>query len=246
MIADDEVPARNRMRELLADCSETLPVEVVGEAGSGQELLDALQQSPADVVFLDIRMPDMDGIETARHLQALATPPRIVFTTAYDTYAVKAFELHAIDYLLKPIRGRRLLDSLERASGALSPRQGGLDDIARAPRTHIAVQERGRVVLVPVKDIRFLRSELKYVTIRTEDREFLVEDSLTRLEQEFAGTFVRIHRSCLVARAYLRGFERQDTTSSDSTWLAVLEGIDEPLPVSRRQAHVIRDFGRGS
>lgn len=244
VIADDEAPARNRLREVLADCHATVPVEVVAEVGNGHELLDVLQRQDADIVFLDIRMPGMDGLEAARHLQALARPPRIVFTTAYDTYAVKAFELHAIDYLLKPIRGSRLMDSLSRVASGGPIRTAGLEALAKGPRTHISVQERGRVVLVPVHSILFLRAELKYVAVRTPQREYLIEDSLSRLEQEFSATFIRIHRSWLVARAHLAGFEKRDDENAEGHWVAVVAGLDERLPVSRRQAHIIREFGR--
>lgn len=245
MIADDEAPARNRLRELLADCGETEPIEVVAEAGTGLELLDALQTQAADVVFLDIRMPGMDGLETARHLQTLPRPPRIVFTTAYDAYAVKAFELHAIDYLLKPIRASRLLDSLVRARHTAPARTPELDTISRAPRTHVAAQERGRVVLIPVPSILYLRADLKYVAVRTVDREYLIEESLSRLEQEFGQAFVRIHRSCLVARAHLSGFERAGSDGTEGGhWVAVVAGLDAKLPVSRRQAHIVREFGK--
>ena len=103
-IVDDEPPARSRLRDLLGDCSAQLALDIVGEAGNGQEALDKLAAMPADVVLLDIRMPQMDGIELAQHLNKLPKPPVVIFTTAYDVYAIKAFELHAIDYLLKPIR----------------------------------------------------------------------------------------------------------------------------------------------
>ena len=114
VVADDEAPARSRMRDLLEDCAATLALEVVGEAANGRALLQLLEETPADVVLLDIRMPEMDGIEVAQHLQKVADPPNVIFTTAYDAYALKAFELHAVDYLLKPIRLRRLFEALSR------------------------------------------------------------------------------------------------------------------------------------
>lgn len=244
VIADDETPARNRLRDLLADAADEIPTTVVGEAANGRALLDLLAECAADVVLLDIRMPGMDGIEAARHLQSLPDAPRIVFTTAYDTYAVKAFELHALDYLLKPIRGRRLVEALSRARAAPPIAPDVLRELAPAPRTHLAVPERGRLMLVPVADILYLRAELKYVSIRTVAREFLLEESLARLEQEFAARFVRIHRSCIVARDRLTGFERVPGDGQEQHWVAVVAGCDEKLPVSRRQAHVVREFGR--
>lgn len=244
VLADDEGPARVRLRDLLSDCAESVPNEVVGEAASGRELLELLQERPADVALLDIRMPEMDGLEAARHLQKLPGAPRVVFTTAYDVHAVQAFELHAIDYLLKPIRQRRLAEALARVRG-LPPLQADvLGRIAPQPRSHLSVHDRGRVILVPVPSILYLRAELKYVAIRTRDREFLVEESLTRLEAEFAGRFVRIHRSYLVATAFLVGFERISGEEGDGHWVALVRGIDERLPVSRRQAHVVRELGK--
>jgi two-component system response regulator AlgR len=243
VVCDDEAPARSRMRELLEDCAATLPLELVGEAANGLELLALLQDREADLVLLDIRMPGMDGLEAAGHLAKLEDPPKVIFATAFDAHAVKAFELHAVDYLLKPIRLRRLFDALTRARALTPLRLDVLRDIAPEPRTHFSVPERGRVVLVPVPEILFLRAELKYVTIRTARGEHLLEESLTRLEQEFSTSFIRIHRSYLVAKRHLAGFERAGE-ASEGGWVALVKGLEEPLPVSRRQAHVVREFGR--
>lgn len=243
VITDDEAPARSRMRDLLQDCAATLPIELVGEAANGRELIELLQERDADLVLLDIRMPEMDGLEAAQHLQKLPEPPKIIFTTAFDAYAVKAFELHAVDYLLKPIRLRRLFDAVSRARALTPLRLDVLKELTPEARTHLSVQERGRVILVPVPEIVYLRAELKYVSIRTRERELLLEESLSRLEQEFADTFVRIHRSCLVAKAHLAGFEKA-AEDGEGGWVALLKGVDEKLPVSRRQAHVVREFGK--
>ena len=118
VIVDDEAPARSRLRELLADCAEELSLTVAGEAASGPEAIELLAAAPADVVLLDVRMPEMDGIEVAQHLQQLERPPVVVFATAYDAYAIRAFEVHAVDYLLKPIRLTRLKEALVRAAAA--------------------------------------------------------------------------------------------------------------------------------
>ena len=245
VIADDEAPARNRIQDLLEDCAATLALEVVGEAANGHELLELAQTTPSDVVLLDIRMPEMDGIEAAHHLQKLPDPPSVIFTTAYDSYALKAFELHAVDYLVKPIRLRRLHDALSRVRAITPLSLDVLRELHPEPRKHLSVQERGRVILVPVDKILFMRAELKYVTIRTVEREHLLEESLTRLEQEFHERFVRIHRSCLVARDCIDRFERGDAEdSTEGGWSVVLRGLEERLPVSRRQQHVIKEFGR--
>lgn len=239
LIVDDEAPARSRMRELLADCGEA---SVAGEAASGRAAIDMLGLEPADVVLLDVRMPEMDGIEVARHLQQLERPPAVIFATAYDEFAIRAFEVHAIDYLLKPIRLARLKEALARARAA-PPRAEALRAVARAARTHLSAQERGRIHLIPLLDVVYLKAELKYVTVRTAVREYLIEESLTRLEEEFGARFVRVHRNCLVARAAVRGFERA-TQDGEAHWEVLLTGTDERIAVSRRQQHVLREFGK--
>lgn len=241
VIVDDEAPARSRLRDLLADCVASLPLEIAGEAASGPQALEMIERQRADVVLLDIRMPGMDGIETAQHLRKLERPPAVIFTTAYDAYALKAFEVHAIDYLLKPIRAARLLEALSAARSAVAPKAAALADMRRAPRTSLSSSERGKVMLIPVADIIYLRAELKYVTVRTREREYLVEESLTRLEEEFGERFVRAHRSCLVARAAIRGFERGAGDGGDGHWEVLLNGCDERIAVSRRQQHIVRD-----
>jgi two-component system response regulator AlgR len=241
VIVDDEAPARSRMRDLLADCAAEVPLTVVGEAASGAAALELLSREAADVVLLDIRMPEMDGIEVAQHLQRLERPPAVVFATAYDAYAIRAFEVHAVDYLLKPIRVTRLKEALARAT---RPKPDALREISRAPRTHLSAQERGRIHLIPVVDVIFLKAELKYVSVRTAAREYLIEESLTRLEQEFAERFVRVHRNCLVARAAVRGFERSEE-GGETHWEVLLHGVAERIAVSRRQQHVVREFSHG-
>lgn len=243
-ITDDEAPARSRIKDLLEDIASTMPLEFAGEAANGRELLDLLECAPIDVVLLDIRMPEMDGLEVAQHLQKLEEPPHVIFTTAYDDYALKAFELHAIDYLVKPIRLRRLHDALARTRSLTRLSLDVLQNIAPEARKHLAIQEHGKIVLVPVADIRFLRAELKYVTIRTGEREYLLEESLSRLEQEFAERFVRIHRNCLVAKEYIEAFEKESGDGVETRWLVRIRGIEERLPVSRRQQHIVKAVGR--
>ncbi len=248
LVVDDEAPARNRLRDLLGDCALKLPLEIVGEAENGRRALDLLQECNADVVLLDIRMPEIDGIEVAQHLQKLEHPPAVIFTTAYDAYALKAFEVHAIDYLLKPIRVARLLDALSRARAIAPLGADVLNEIRRDGRSHLSVNERGRIHLIPLAEVLFLKAELKYVTVRTVEREFLLEESLAKLEQEFLGRFVRIHRNCLVAKDAIRGFERGAVVDADGDgeggWAVVLNHVTEKLPVSRRQQHIVREFGR--
>lgn len=244
LIVDDELPARSRMRDLLADISDALPVTVAAEVATGREALEVAEAGGIDVVLLDVCMPGMDGVEVARHLQQLERPPAVIFTTAYDAYAIRAFELHAVDYLLKPIRAARLQEALTRAVNTITPKAGVLRELQQAPRTCLSAAERGRVHLIPVGDILYLRAELKYVTVRTAEREHLIEESLTRLEQEFAERFVRVHRNCLVSRAAIRGFERIGAETGEGGWQVLLAGLEERIPVSRRQQHLVRELAR--
>lgn len=245
VLVDDEAPARSRLRELIADCAPMVPAKVVGEAANGREALDLLGSVATDLVLVDIRMPQMSGIEFARHAQLLESPPAIIFVTAYDEYAIKAFELHALDYLLKPVRRARLQAALERAHGLGAPSGEALRAAENAPRRHLPVPERGRITLVPVADILYLKAELKYVTIRTAEREYLLEESLTHLEQEFAEAFVRIHRNCLVAKSRIRGFEKAEVQDGEQGWAVLLDGCAEKLAVSRRQWPVVRELATG-
>ncbi|HEY7239540.1 MAG TPA: LytTR family DNA-binding domain-containing protein [Burkholderiales bacterium] len=238
-IADDEEPARERLKELLGDIAGELPTSVVGEARNGLETLERLPESGAELLLLDIQMPGMGGLEVARHLASLAEPPTVVFVTAHDRHAVEAFELNAIDYLLKPVRAERLAVALKKAA---VPNREQLAKAAQNAREYISVSERNRIVLVPVREIIFLRAEQKYVTLRTRNREHLIEEPLVTLEREFATSFVRIHRNCLVARAAIRGFERGADGDDEPHWVVVLDGLEEKLPVSRRQWPALREL----
>ena len=241
LIADDEGPARARLRDLLDECRETFPLAIVDEARNGREALDVLNREKVDIVLLDIRMPEMDGLEAARHIAGMEQRPAIIFTTAFDAYAIKAFEVNAIDYLLKPIRLERLLTALGKTRSAPPVTRQALDAAANQPRRHLSVHERGKIHLVPLAEVLYLRAELKYVTVRTAQREYLVEESLTSLEEEFGDAFVRIHRNCLVARTAIAGFER-NAEESESGWAVVIRDTGEKLPVSRRQHHVLKQF----
>ncbi|TSA48485.1 MAG: DNA-binding response regulator [Nitrosomonadales bacterium] len=242
LIVDDEAPARNRLRELLADIPNTV---LIGEAGSGKEALAIAAEEMPNVMLLDIRMPEIDGIETAEHAQKLYYPPAIIFTTAYDTHALQAFELNAVDYLLKPIRRERLSQALQKARALQPAQMAGLLHL-RPQRTHFSISERGRILLIPVADVIFLRAELKYVTLRTHQREYLLEESLNHIEQEFPDTFLRIHRNSLVAREAISGFEKRQEAGGETHWVVLLKGITETLPISRRQQHLIHELGHGS
>ncbi len=240
LIADDELPARNRLKEL---CEDLDNVTVIGEASNGHEVIELVSTLHPNIVLLDIRMPVMDGIETAQHLQTLAQPPAIIFTTAYDNYALKAFDLNAIDYLLKPIRLERLALAIKKVN-ALNPSQVESLNHIGAKKQHLSITERGRILLVPIVDVIYCRAELKYITVRTAEREYLLEGSLNQLEADYQTIFSRLHRNCLVANAYILGYEKRNTLGEDGEkqWVALLKGVPETITVSRRQQHLIKQF----
>lgn len=252
LIVDDEPPARRRLRDLLDDCREQFPLVIADEAANGVEAIEIINKGGIDIVLTDIRMPVMDGLEVARHVAKLDAPPKLIFTTAYDQYAVKAFELNAIDYLLKPIRQERLLTALTKAVAVRPTQADAISEAAQARRRHLSIHERGKIVLVPVEDILYLKAELKYVTVRTAQKEFLLEESLTGLEEEFSGMFTRLHRNTLVTTTAVAGFEKVADGGEDEGengnagggvhWVAVIRGVPEKLPVSRRQQHVVKEF----
>ncbi|MCL2657496.1 MAG: LytTR family DNA-binding domain-containing protein [Betaproteobacteria bacterium] len=236
LIVDDEAPARERLRDLLGDIAAMQPTRIVGMAANGNDAIRLFEETKPDLLLVDIRMPGMDGIELAQHLVRLPAPPLIVFVTAYNQYAVTAFDLHAVDYLLKPVRAQRLEAALARARASLPLARDVLDGMAE-PRRHFASSERGRITLIPISEVLYLKAELKYVTARTAEQEHVLDESLVHLEEEFPERFVRIHRNCLVARNAIAGFERDESAEQ---WSVRLKFIDERLPVSRRQWPVVR------
>ena len=261
LIIDDEAPARSRLRTLLSDIAVECPHELVGEASQAQQALDRIAELLPNIVLLDVQMPGMTGIEMAAHLaQNNATGPAIIFITAYDEYALKAFEVHALDYLLKPVRASRLADAIRRVNALKQTAVSQSKLIAEvattlhAVRRNFSVQERGRLLLVPVADVLYLKAEAKYVTLRTREREYLLEGALSSLEQEFAALFIRVHRNALVARHAITGVERGHLTvdaesdgESDKpheAWQVILRGIDDRLPISRRQWSAVKALVR--
>lgn len=244
LVCDDEAPALARLRDLLTDIAPELPNEIVAEADNGLRALAAVEGRRVDVALVDIRMPKMDGIELARHLSQLEHPPAVIFVTAYDAYAVQAFELNAVDYLVKPVRAWRLLEALRKVrQRALPPAL--LGQLPQAARGHLSCHERGRLLLIAVTEIVYFRADLKYVTARTRDREFLLDESLTHLEQEFGMQFIRLHRSVLAARHAITGFEKSgECDDGETQWQAILRDVPERLPVSRRQWPLLKSFAR--
>lgn len=237
LIADDEIPARNRLKDLLADIGN---ITVIGEAQNGTEAILLCESHQPDILLLDIGMPVMNGIETATHLQAMPSAPAIIFTTAYDEFAVQAFEINAVDYLLKPIREERLGAALQKVQKRMPTSLAALTPLL-PQRTHLSIIERGRIILIPVADIIYFRAELKYVTVRTATRTLLIETSLAQLAREFSAHFIRLHRNCLAAKSAIRGYEKRAITGhAEKQWVALFKAVPETIPISRRQHHVIR------
>lgn len=232
LIVDDEPLARERLQQLLAELDG---IFVAGEAGDGSAAIERCAGGEIDLALLDIRMPGIDGIETARHLATLTRPPAIVFLTAYDDRAVDAFEAGAVDYLLKPVRRERLQQALTRAR-RLRPADLAAAGMAEGPRQHFLERRAGGVRLVAVADVLCLRAEDKYVRLQTAASEHLIEDSLVTIEREFGERFLRIHRNCLVAADRVHALER-----SDGQDLVRINGLAEPLEVSRRNLATVRE-----
>jgi two-component system response regulator AlgR len=235
LIVDDEPLARSRLRRQLEGMENML---IVGEAKSGKEALLRSSTMAPDIVFLDIRMPEMDGLETAMHLSHLKNPPAIVFTTAFGEHALAAFEANAVDYLLKPIRRERLEEAISKARKINRAQllELGRQDEAGHARTHVSAYVSGNLQLVPTEQVYYFQAEQKYVTVRHAGGELLIDDSLKSLEDEFGPRFLRIHRNSLVALAHVVGLERD----ANGRYLIRFRRIDDKLEVSRRLVATVR------
>jgi two-component system response regulator AlgR len=227
LVVDDEAPARARLIALLQELDQ---VDVVGEAQSAAEALKQLPALDPDLLYLDVRMPGMSGVELARHLATLEDPPAVIFTTAYDEHAMAAFDAEAVGYLLKPVRREKLAAATDRARQLTRPQLGAL--AAANARTHLAVRQREGLRLLRLEEVVCLIAEQKYTTVRHTGGEDLIDDSLRTLEAEFGTRFVRVHRGALVNRDYIEGIER----NAEGQYQIHLRGRAETLPVSRRMA----------
>ena len=238
LIADDEPLARERLGALLSDFG----AELVGTASNGEEALQQIDRLRPDVVLLDIRMPVLDGLDVARILQSSDHSPAVIFCTAYDEYAVKAFDLHAVDYLMKPVRAERLKEALARAQQLSGARLAKVAETLapQRQRSHICARVRGNLVLVPIPEVLYLLAEDKYVVVHHIKGQVLIEDALKTLEEEFGDRFVRIHRNCLVARERITGLVR----ATDGRIFAQLAGSSDQLEVSRRNLPSLRKLAR--
>jgi two-component system, LytTR family, response regulator AlgR len=236
LIVDDEPLARERLRRF---CEEDLSgYQVVAEASDGAAAIREAQQHGPDVVLLDVRMPGMDGIEAARHLAELEPAPAVIFTTAYDEYALDAFAVHAVGYLLKPVRRDKLEEALKVAARPNAVQLAALrgDSGKARARSHISARVRGNLVLIKIDDILYFQADQKYITVRHHGGEVLIEEALKDLEEEFGSRFVRIHRNALVALDGIVALERDALGRT----VVKLKGIGETLEVSRRHLPGLR------
>jgi two-component system response regulator AlgR len=237
LIVDDEHLARERLIQMVS----AIPgFNVVGEATNGLDALEKFQSLQPEVLLMDIRMPGMDGLEAGRHLSSMSKPPAIIFTTAYGEYALKAFESHAVDYLLKPVRKEKLEQALHAARKLSRAQLQGVIQARTDGRSHISAKVRGNVRLVPVEKIFYFKADAKYVVVRHTDGELLIEESLKSLEQELDQRFIRVHRNALVAIPMLNGLSK---TSNGHLQLE-FDGIDDTVEVSRRHLSQVKNLFR--
>lgn len=246
LVVDDETLARSRLAQLVRECSEPR-CEVVGECANVRQATDWLRENETDTVLLDIQMPGAPGTALAAELQRLHRPPAVVFVTAHGEHALTAFDLDAADYLTKPVKRERLFAALQRAARRAPARHAA----PGGPGQVLVVSERGRVVRVPLDDVLYLKAELKYVTLRTAARSYVLDDSLTDLEQRLGERVLRIHRNALVARAAVSALERrklanaseadEESEGAEIGWAVQVAATGEWLAVSRRQAGAVRD-----
>ncbi len=230
LIVDDEMLARQRLRALLTGLGDAY--EVVAEAENGEQAVTLCNEQPVDLVFMDIHMPGMDGLEAAAQIAHQQPPPAVIFTTAYSEHALDAFEVHAVDYLLKPIRREKLQAALDKATRLTRP----LSQVDEPQEAWLTSRYRGGVQRIALSDVYYFRADSKYVMVRHKRGESLLEDSLVSLEKRFPDQLLRIHRSVLVRRPTLAGLEK----TLDGGVQAVFAGIDDRLDISRRHVPAVR------
>ncbi len=238
LIVDDEALARARLRTLLADCRAPA-ASVEAEAADAVQAMQCLQRQAFDVALIDIHMPGADGLALARALRSLALPPAVVFVTAHAEHALQAFELEAVDYLTKPVRLERLQAALQKVQKLLQAERALLP---QATDEVLIVQERGRTERVPLAEVLYLKAELKYLTLRTATRSYILEGSLSEMEARYPQRLLRIHRNALVARSAVRALEKSEDTQEGEGWAVRLNGLADSLPVSRRQLAAVREL----
>jgi two-component system, LytTR family, response regulator AlgR len=238
LIVDDEVLARARLRTLLGDCKSPA-VLIEGEAANATQAIEQLRRQPVDVVLLDIHMPGADGMTLAATLRTLPQAPAVVFVTAHAEHAVQAFELEAVDYLTKPVRLERLQQALQKIERLTLVNKGLQPDL---PEETLIIQDRGRTERVPLSEVLYLKAELKYITVRTLAKRYILDGSISDLEEKYPTHFMRIHRNALVARRSVRALEKHFDPQEGEGWAVRLNGVDELLMVSRRQLTAVREL----
>lgn len=234
LVVDDEALARDRLANLVSDLDD---FEVVGKAKDGRVALSMADSEAPDIVLMDIRMPGMDGIEAARHMAVLESPPAVIFTTAYDSYTLEAFEASAVGYIMKPVRRQRLADALSRASRLTRAQLSGL--ASHQPpdrRSNVCTRIGGTLRLISVDEIIYFRADQKYVSVHHLGGDDLIDETIKALAEEFEPEFVRIHRNALVAPGFIESVEQGDS----GQLLVHMRHCDEPLVVSRRHAGSFR------
>jgi two-component system, LytTR family, response regulator AlgR len=235
LLVDDEPLARSRLRTLLAECNAPA-AEAVAEAGNAAQAMEHLRRQQFDGILLDIHMPGADGLALAQVLRTLPDAPAVVFVTAYAEHAVTAFELEAADYLTKPVRLERLETALQRVEKARAGK-----GTAEPEQEVLVIQDRGRTERVPVNEVLYFKAELKYITVRTASRSYILDGSLSDLEERHGTNFLRVHRNALVSRRAVRALEKHYDAEEGEGWAVRLNGVEESLSVSRRQLSAVRE-----
>ena len=241
LIVDDEKLARERLIRMINTLDQ---YEVVGEAASGDEAIKRTLEFEPDIVLMDIRMPGTDGMAAAHKIAAMPAPPAVVFCTAFSEHAIEAIEANAAGCLLKPVRREALIEALIEALkrvGRVNKVQeqtvsGEDESMKQRVRTHISARTRRGIELIPLSEIRFFQADHKYVTVRHESGEVLIDDSLRDLEDEFGDRVVRIHRNALVMTDHLEGLDR----NPQGHYQVRMRGVEDKLDVSRRHVSGLR------
>lgn len=241
LIVDDESLARARLRTLLGDCHAPVAT-VLAEAANAAQALAWLQHQSVDVALIDIHMPGADGLTLAQTLRTLPHPPAVVFVTAHAGHALQAFELEALDYLTKPVRLARLQAMLQKVQRLT---QAVRAQAPAAPQEVLLIQERSGTVRLPLSKVLYFKAELKYITVRTQGKNYLLEGALNELEARYPTRFMRIHRNTLIARHAVRALEKYHDADEGAGWAVRLDGVDELLLVSRRQLAAVREMLAG-
>ena len=228
MIVDDEAPARSEMRFLLDELGQA---EVVAEAASVRDAIEKLKEFPCDVIFLDINMPEATGLQLADALRRLRFPPAVVFVTAYSEYALDAFKVNAIDYLVKPVETDRLAQAISRVREHVSLH-------AQAQHSErIPVEKGGKKILVSIDKIRFVMARDDYAYLQTAEDRYFSTVSLAQLEKRLDGHgFFRVHRGYLVNLSMVQEVE----AVAGGTLLLTLDGVEDKIPVSSRRVSAMK------